>query len=419
MTVITVAQPVEGPREIGLPRLLAFLLPPVAASMAGFNGIQQVLIPGQVEALDPTSKVASLAALTMCAAITSMIGIPLGGALSDRTRSRFGKRTPWILGLSLLSGLLMIAMSLGDNLLTLGIVYALLWLTANMHQGALVAILPDRVSGQRRGLASAIIGLGTPIGVLIGVNVASHIAPSSAYTMLALFLLAASAMLALGAPEESSLEMALPVAESGRKRGFSGFFEAFRERDFTLAFVSRFALFLSYFTVSGYLFYTLSDYIGLDNIPQRNVPIAVSTLLSISVIIWVFVATFCGWLADRIDRRKLFVGISAVGLGATMLVPIISPTWTGMIVYSALSGAFIGTYFAVDLAVMSLVLPRQENAGRDLGLLAVATGLPQIMSSVLAAGLITYAGGYIALYVFGALCAVVAGSVALFIKKVR
>ena len=57
--------------------------------------------------------------------------------------------------------------------------------------------------------------------------------------------------------------------------------------------------------------------------------------------------------------------------------------------------------------------------GRDLGILAVATGLPQIMSSVLAGALIRYAGGYTSLYLFGTACALVSGVTIFFIKKVR
>lgn len=415
-------QAAEAPSR-GLGRLLAFLLLPVSAAFAGINGIQQILVPGQVEALDPANKIASLALLTTLAAITSMVGIPAGGALSDRTRSRYGRRAPWLVGLSIVSGALMIGMGASGSILMLGLAYALLWLTVNMYQGALFAVLPDRVPEARRGFASAIIGLGTPIGVLIGVNIASHLPPSTGYLISALLLVVASLVFVLGAREESSTN--LPLVLGKRDSGVSpwekasGFFEAFRERDFALAFASRFMLFLSYFTVSGYLFYTLSDYIGIDQVPDGNIPVAVSTLLSISVITWVFVATFCGWLADKLDRRKLFVGISALGLGATMFVPILSPTWTGMVIYSVLAGAFIGTYFAVDLAVMSLVLPHKDSEGRDLGILGVATGLPQIMSSALAGALITYAGGYTALYLFGTLSAIAAGVIVLFIRKVR
>jgi MFS family permease len=402
----------------GLARLLGFMLVAIAALGAGFNGIQGILIPGQVAALDPIGKVTNLALLTTLAAIGSMIGIPLGGALSDKTTSRFGKRTPWIVGLSLVSGLLMIAMGFSANLVVLAVIYTVLWLAASMHGGALAAILPDRVPEERRGVASAAMGLGTPFGVLIGVNLASHIALRWGYAILALFLIVASVALVLGAPESASLKPSRSMHPATRRGRFS-FFDAFKHRDFTLAFISRFMLFMSYFTVAGYLYYTLSDYIGVGQIPGGNVAIAVSTLLSITVIVWVFVATFFGWLADRLNRRKLFVSIAAVGLGASLMVPIFLPTWPGMVVYSVLSGAFIGTYYAVDLAVMSLVLPNRESAGRDLGLLSVATGLPQLVSSVVAGAIINHFGGYTTLYLFGSACALVSGVVVIFIKKVR
>ncbi|NEB79833.1 SLC45 family MFS transporter [Streptomyces sp. SID14478] len=405
---------------VRLRRLLPLLLAAVAAMTAVFNGVQQVLVPTQVEALDPADKVGNLALLTTFAAVAALVGLPLGGALSDRTRSRFGRRTPWIVVLSGISGVLMIAMSQSAHLLLLGIVYALLWLAANMYQGALIAILPDRVPEERRGVASALVGLGTPVGVLIGVNVASRAGHFWGYAITAVVLVAASLALVLGVREGSSLAPAtrrerLPA----QRRGMRGFFEAFRSRDFTWAFVSRFALFLSYFTVSGYLYYTLTDYIGKDDVPGGDVGVAVSNLLTLTTVAWVVVATFLGWLADRIDRRKLFVGISALGLAATFCIPVISATWTGMVVYSVFLGIFIGTYFGVDLAVMSLVLPHHDRVGRDFGLLAVATGLPQIVSGALAGGLLTFFGGYTALYVFGIVTALISGITISFVKTVR
>ncbi|MCX4834374.1 MFS transporter [Streptomyces sp. NBC_01016] len=405
---------------VRLRRLLPFLLAAVAAMTAVFNGVQQVLVPTQVEALDSAHKVGNLALLTTFAALASLVGLPLGGALSDRTRSRFGRRTPWIVVLSGISGVLMIAMSKSANLLLLGIFYALLWLASNMYQGALIAILPDRVPEQRRGVASAVVGLGTPVGVLIGVNVASRVGQFWGYAITAVVLVAASLALVLGAREESSRGFETQREDiAADHRGFRGFFEAFRSRDFTWAFVSRLALFLSYFTVSGYLYYTLTDYIGEDNVPDGDVGVAVSSLLTITTVAWVVVATFLGWLADRIDRRRLFVCVSALGLAATFCIPVISPTWTGMVVYSVFLGIFIGTYYGVDLAVMSLVLPHNDRVGRDFGLLAVATGLPQIVSGVLAGGLLTFFGGYTALYVFGIVAALVSGVAISFVKTVR
>ena len=386
-----------------------------------FNGVQQILLPAQIEQLDPVHKVGTLALLSTLAAVATMIAIPVGGSLSDRTRSRLGRRTPWLLVTSAASGVLMIAMGVVENLVLLAVVFTLLWVVANVFQGALIPILPDRVSVARRGFASALIGLGGPIGVLFGVNVAAQLGRFWGYTVIGVVLVLTTALLVLGAREEPAHELpAAPPRESGgHLAAVRTFLEAFTDRDFRWAFVSRFALFLAYFTVSGYQYYTLSDHIGAENLPGGDVAGAVGTLLSITVLVWLPVATFLGWLADKLDRRKLFVGLSAAGLAATMLVPIVSPTWTGMLVYSVLGGVFIGTYFAVDLAVMSMVLPSKEQEGRDFGLLTVATGLPTILSSAIAGGLITFAGGYPALFAFGAVCALVAGVTIFGIRGVR
>ncbi len=400
-------------------RLLTFLLPATVGMIALYNGIQSILLPGQVEAIDPVNKVGNLAIMATFVAITGMVGIPLGGALSDRTRSRFGRRAPWIAITALVSGVLMIAMGFTGNLFLLGVLFAALWLTSNMYQGALVAALPDRVPENRRGWAAALIGLATPIGVLVGVQVAGQAGPPAGYAILAVVFLVTAAAYLIGAREKSSVDLPLPEKTA---RGFGNvgeFLSAFRSRDYLLAFLSRFALFLSYATVSGFLFFTLSDYIGVDQLPDGDPGKAVATLLTYTVIGWVLVATVLGWVADKIDRRKLFVAIAAVGLAVTMFVPILMPTWTGMLIYSVGLGVFIGTYFAVDLALMSLVLPNKLQEGRDLGILNVAVGLPQILAGATAGLIITFLGGYVSLYIFGAIMAVASGVIVMFVKKVR
>ncbi|MFJ8019450.1 MFS transporter [Streptomyces sp. NPDC096311] len=409
------------PHRAPLPRLLAFLLPTSTAMFAAFNGVQQILMPAQVERIDAAHKVGNLALLTTFVGIASMVAVPLGGSLSDLTRSRHGRRAPWIVVLSLVTGVLMIAMGFIGNLALLALVYTVCWLAANMFQGSMNAILPDRIPLDRRGMASAIIGLGAPLGTLVGVNVASRVGQLAGYTVLAVVLVVTSLTLVLGARDRSSMDL---PARAQRRRidrrvALSSYFVAFRNRDFTMAFLSRFALFLSYFSIAGYLYYTVSDYIGADKLPGGDVAGAVSTLSTINVVTWVVVATGCGWLADKLDRRKVFVGVAAVGLGACMLIPIVSPTWTGMVAYSIVSGACIGTYFAVDLALMSMVLPNRDREGRDFGLLASAAGVPTVISALVAGALISVGGGYPALYVFGTVMAALGGGFAFCIRKVR
>ena len=56
----------------------------------------------------------------------------------------------------------------------------------------------------------------------------------------------------------------------------------------------------------------------------------------------------------------MIVAMSAVGLAGTMLIPIVLPTWNAMLVYTAFNGAFFDISMAIDLALMSMVLPVQK-----------------------------------------------------------
>ncbi|WP_060881365.1 MFS transporter [Streptomyces scabiei] len=419
-TDTTPARVTSAADPVRLPRLLAFVFPGTTAMYALFNAIGVILLPAQVARLAPDSKVGVLALLTTLAAVASMIALPTGGALSDRTRSRFGRRAPWLMVMACASAPLTIAMGLSNSLVVIAILLTVLWFTMNFYGGAISAILPDRVPVARRGVASAVIGLGTPVGILFGVNLASRVSQVWAYTALALVLLVTTLALVAGAREPSSLDL---VTERPKDRGNAtaavrAFFRAFTHRDFALAFASRFGLFLSYFTVSGYLFFTVQDYVGANNVPGGNVAVAVSTLSTVSFGTWIAVATLCGWLADKLDRRKLFIAISALGLGLSQVIPIVSHSWAAMLAYSAVSGASLGTYFAVDLAVMSLVLPDKENEGRDFAILNVATGLPQLAAPAIAGSLIGL-GGYGSLFLVTGACALVAGALAMCIRSIR
>jgi hypothetical protein len=75
-------------------RLLALLLPPAFALYATFNGVQQISIPLQVEAVDPSRKVEQLGLIITLCSVASVLGLVSGGAISDATRSRFGRRRP-------------------------------------------------------------------------------------------------------------------------------------------------------------------------------------------------------------------------------------------------------------------------------------------------------------------------------------
>jgi MFS family permease len=52
----------------------------------------------RVLGLDPGGKTIGLSTILLIGSILSVIGSPFFGSLSDRTRNRFGRRKPWLVG---------------------------------------------------------------------------------------------------------------------------------------------------------------------------------------------------------------------------------------------------------------------------------------------------------------------------------
>jgi MFS family permease len=73
-------------------------------------------------------------------------------------------------------------------------------------------------------------------------------------------------------------------------------------------------------------------------------------------------------------------------------------------------GLGFGVYTSVDFALMTEVLPKAGDRGKDLGVINVANALPQVLAPVIAAPIVTYLGGYPVLYGLAAVVGV-AGSV--------
>lgn len=98
-------------------RTLVLLLPAVTTMYGLYQGLQQVLLPAQVEAMDAANKVDNLAMLAVVSSVAGTIALVMGGAVSDRTRSRFGRRTPWLLGSAIVSTGLAVAMGWASTII--------------------------------------------------------------------------------------------------------------------------------------------------------------------------------------------------------------------------------------------------------------------------------------------------------------
>lgn len=415
--------PKKQPMDRETKTVLTMLLPAIIALYGVYQAIVQVLQPAQIMALDPGNKVHDVAILSLIESVVGTIILPVGAAISDRTRSRLGRRAPWLLFSAAGVALSSIAMGLSSTIVLMMVTAGCVFLFANWFQGVVYAVIPDRIPQRNRGVASSVTGLGLPFGILIFVNLAARTSRLGGYTIIGLALLVVAILFVVITKEKPSYDL---VQTSGKRkgkdpsiRGVGRFFSAFTHRDFTMAFLSRFAFFFAFFGIASYTFYILSDYVGKGHIPGGDVATGMATLSTISTVAQILAILIFGKLADHFDRRKAVVALSAIVYMIGFIVPLLFPTWIGMVIYSAISGAAAGVYFAVDIAVMSLVLPTRENEGRDLGILAIATSIPAAVAPLIGSGLIAASGSYVPLFIFGIVTALLGGIFASPIRSIR
>jgi len=390
--------------------LLPLLLLGNVAMYTVYLGIGGVLVPAQVAAIDPVHKVTSLGIVAGVSAVFATLFNPIAGALSDRS----GRRNPWILGGAIAALGVFALLGHADTVLLVTIGWCLGQAAMNIYQAALTAVVPDRIPADRRGVASAVVGLGVPIGGTVGVAIASATvgAPSTGYLILGAII--AGAALAFTAFTREPRRPAQPTAGLGEQ--VRVFLSCLAHHDFRWAFIGRALLVLGYFTVSAYQLYILTDHIRL---PAGLSPAgAVAVLTPISMGAMALSTIVGGVLSDRLDRRKIFIGASAVLAGVVMLIPVVSPTWTGMLLFGGLNGLAFGCFMAVDTALVTLVLPRAEDAARDLGVLNIANAGPQIVAPFVASVIVTTTG-YGQLFLVGGALSVLGALAIIPVRGVR
>lgn len=383
-----------------------------------YGGLIAILLPMQIAMIDEKNKIANLALVTTVSFIFTLFAQPVVGAFSDRTRSRFGRRVPWMVGGALIASIFLMGLGSLTSIALITVFWAIIQVSLNALQGPLSAITPDRFPRNKRGTASAMAGIGMQVGMTIGILAAGAVATQFGigYAAFGIATLVVTVLFAVVNRDWSSARAKVEAWNWGSF--FSGFWINPRKNpDFAWAFAARFAMILGYFVVSTFQMYILTDYI---KIPLAEAGGAVGLLALVSLVPTLAAIILSGWLSDKLGRRKVFIYAASVIMIAAFAVPLFMPTMTGMIVMSILAGIGFGLYMSCDTALMTEVLPGGGTAaGKDLGILNVATNIPQAMSPAIAGLIISIFGGYPMLFVFGMIAVVVAAIALVPIKSVR
>lgn len=353
--------------------------------MALYSGVLGVLLPNQIAELDEGSKANNLALLFAVTSIFSTLATPIAGALSDRTRSRWGKRSPWIAIGSLFGSLALFGVSWMTSFRSLIVLWVMAAIAYNSMQPAMTTLIADRFAPESRGGVSGMVGAGMTGGLTAGTVVAGYLAGERvlAYGLFAgAILVSCLAFVAINREPASEAMPHRPIVWGEFFKGF--WISPKKHPDFAWAFASRFLIYMGYQAVAAYLLYILRDYIGLGNEASN---IAIANLAMVTLVCLVTSSLISGWLSDKFQRRKPFVILGSLIMGCAMVAPLLSPDMDGMWTYAAIIGVGYGMFMSIDMALMTQVLPKSAlgDEGKDLGILTTAVNIPQILSPIMAA----------------------------------
>ncbi|WP_257639448.1 MFS transporter [Alloscardovia macacae] len=401
----------KAPLNVGVALILGVLL-----WMGPYMGINGVLLPARVAELAGDSKAAVLALLSTSAMIVAAVANIVFGALSDLTRTRWGRRTPWIVCGAVLSGATLLLLNVVTSIPVLVAVWCIYQLFLNAVVASLIAVLADRVAPKNRGMITSFYALGYSVGIYGGQMIAAPFVQnvSGGITILAIAAMVGGPLAAVLMREQSSLTM--PKGEFTVQMFMQHFaFPTKNCRDYYLALVAKFLIVAAKFTIAGVQLYVLTDYMKQTPEGAGGYLKTINLCMMVTAIGMTLIAAP---VSDRIGSRKLPVIACAVFVAAGSLVPFFSTNPQVMIAFALLVGIGMGMFNAVDQALNVDVLPDPEAAAKDLGIINLANTGGQVLGPVVAASVIA-AWGYQGLFPIACVFALVGGVLIMFIRTVK
>lgn len=362
--------------------LVAFVL----ANLCAWSAIltpAAITLALRVREIDPDGASGSLSLVAAVGAVFGIIGNPLFGRLSDRTRSRFGMRRPWMLGGTAAGavGLCLVAVAPSMPVLVVG--WAVTQLGIQALLAAITAVLPDQVPPHQRGRIGGLVGMGQGAATTLGTGLLTLNAGSLTWGLLAPVGLAAVAVgfLCLVLPDRVHDGRPRPPL-SVREIASSFWSSPRRYPDFAWTWVSRLLVFMGITILIVYQTYFLLARIG---VPAASIAAVMFGVLLLENGVSIAANLVSGYLSDRAGRRKVFVGAAAC-LGALgFAVAGLAQTLPVFLVGVTLLGAAKGVYVAVDLAMATDLLPAgRAEAAKNMGLFTIASLFPNLLAPMIA-----------------------------------
>ncbi len=368
----TPCEPVFRGRDYFKITLLVFAISALWQSMHGY------ILPVRILDFVPESqKNTYLGLLTFTGLILGMLIQPLAGALSDCSRSKWGRRRPFILFGITTAIMLVFGIGGATSYIVLFAGYCLMQAASNTAQGPYQAFIPELVPQKKRGLASGIKNLLEILGGIAFAGVSSVFigrysrGEGSRWLWLNLGLLGAVLALALAATIIWIKEKpcSLPAEKKSLwNRAFGVYkIDLKRHTSFAWFMASRLLVFAAFTTIQQFALFFFKDVVGVAD------PAAASfRFLVISVVGMLAGAYPSGWLSDRVGRKPIAFSAALLGALGILLILVLPKDVNILLAPAAIIGVSLATFSSTNWALAVDLVPPGEEA-RYLGLANMAT----------------------------------------------
>ncbi len=359
--------------------------------------------PGVLGRADHPLAGLAIGLITTFGVLIAIIVQPTLGAISDHTRTRLGRRKPYIVAGTImdLCFLTFAAWSFwNQNYWAFVGSVVLLQFSSNFAQGPYQGYVPDLVPSGQVGIASGLLGAANITGQMLGPGLAilfiAVLPDVVGFPEVSLGIFAA-----IGVVEVITMLVTVvfvpdrpgpPTSRTLRQRALGAWgMDLLEHHDYVWLLISRLLVLTALVSLQAFAVFFLENAHGMDPDQAQASQFPIIVIVAVSALLSAIPG---GFISSRIGRKPVLYVAIALGVVGAMLVAV-GPSYWAVLVAAVPIGICSGVFLGVDWALMTDIIPKAES-GRYMGISNIAVASAGPIAS-LVGGIVVFVGSLVTL----------------------
>jgi MFS family permease len=340
-----------------------------------FNtGTMPLFLKGYTGSKFSISLVLSLAGVSGC-----IVG-PVVGYLSDRTKSRFGRRAPYVVGGMLSVALCLLALPHVAPFAMVAALSVVMYCAISLAESPYLSLLPDVTPPEQRSTASGVMNLVGSVGIIAYFAGSAALWEAHPHTVFMLVALVSFGTVLVPVTFIREPEAKPPPPGAGMRAHLRGLG---REAPLLIYFAASACCWLGHWIAVTFFTLFVVEELGVAEGPSQYVPMVFGLSAAVATLP-------VGILGDRVGRKRALSWLVAL-----WVVVAIGTTFVQTLAHALLAAALTAVPFAglmtIGYALMLDLIPEQRTA-EFVGLSVIPATVPQIIGPLLGGVLIDTLG---------------------------